>query len=324
MMLAVVGLLLWMLLQPKTTVPLKVLGLLCGLMLFGPISEWIMNSEAAASPWKFDYSLQCIDQALGITAFEVARNLGRHPERLFAVYATLGHCMMLWYGLNLMLKKGRPKPLLFSYLIAYGLAPLFYLVLPAYGPRHAFKSVFPLGNPHVAPVLVYLPGWPNAIPSLHLATAILLVYFSAQNRFMRAFAWVYLAGTAAATLAFEHYVIDLVVAVPYACFVIHAAEGRFASAARHLFLTLAWMMSIRFATPLLIAHPWILRMAVLATAAAGVAALRERCSNISGKQPELPQGNKDVETVKPSKAPATAGHWTARLISRPDGEGDRL
>jgi hypothetical protein len=173
--------------------------------------------------------------------------------------------MILWYALHLNLRDGQPKPLLKSYLISYGLAPLFYLLVPACGPRHAFGAAFPMGLPEVAAIPVKLAFWPNAIPSLHFATALLFVYFAGRNRLLRCIAWAYLAGTAAATLAFEHYLIDLVVAVPYAFFAIRLAESRFAPALRNLAVVLAWLVSIRFATPLLVESPLILQLMALAT-----------------------------------------------------------
>jgi hypothetical protein len=125
-----------------------------------------------------------------------------------------------------------------------------------------------MGNPEVAAVPIQLAGWPNAMPSLHFATAIIFVYFAGKSRILRWFAWIYLLGTGAATLAYEHYLIDLIVAVPYAYFAIRAAEGRFASAFRNLAVALAWMASIHFATPLMVAHAWVLRLLALATAGA--------------------------------------------------------
>jgi hypothetical protein len=246
---------------------------IAGWTLFGPVANAVMNAEAVAFPWKLDYSLYLIDRALGVSAFAFARQLlPRQRDILFVIYLTLGHWMIVWYALNLKIRNGRPKPLLLSYVIAYGLAPIFYLVVPACGPRHAFGGAFPMGNPQVAPVPIHLAQWPNAIPSLHFATAILFVQFAGKNRILQCVAWVYLVGTAAATLAFEHYVIDLVVAIPYAYFAISAAEGRFAVSLRYLGVTLAWLVSIRFATPVMAAHPYLLRGLALATLAVGAQA----------------------------------------------------
>jgi len=63
-------------------------------------------------------------------------------------------------------------------------------------------------TPDVSPVLVQLNGWPNAIPSLHVSTALLFLLFAGESRVRRCMAWAYLAGSVGATLAFEHYMID--------------------------------------------------------------------------------------------------------------------
>jgi hypothetical protein len=108
-------------------------------------------------------------------------------------------------------------------------------------------------------------GWPNAIPSVHLATALLFVFFAGENRWLRGLAWIYAAGTVAATLAFEHYMIDLIVAVPFACFAALATRGRVRPALANLAVVVAWLLAIRFGTPVLIAHPLFLRALALAT-----------------------------------------------------------
>ena len=265
-MLFVVGLFVWMAFHPHSTGALKIFFFIAVWILFGPLSEAIMNAENAAFPFKFDYHLYLIDRSLGLSAFSIARHfLPWHRSILLVVYDTLGHLMVFWYAMSLRTRDGGSKQLLLTYLVAYGLAPLFYLIVPACGPRHAFGSMFPLGNPAVGPVPIRLDHWPNAIPSLHLTTAIVFVYFAGANRFLRSLAWIYLAGTAAATLAFEHYSIDLVIAVPYAYFAILTAKGQFRPAFCNLALVLAWLVSIRFATPLLVMYPPILRILAAAT-----------------------------------------------------------
>jgi hypothetical protein len=291
MMLVVLGLFVWMLFHPQSTAPVKIFLLMAALMLFGPVSNTVMDAEAAALPWKLDYSLYLIDRALGVSAFSIARHLSPwQRDMAFIIYLTLGHWMMVWYALSLTIRNGRPKPLLISYVVSYGLAPLFYLVVPACGPAHAFGRAFPMGNPEVAPVPIHLDGWPNAIPSLHFATAILFVHFAGKNRILQCAAWMYLIGTAAATLAFEHYLIDLVVAVPYAYFAIRAAEGRFGSAFRNMGVVLAWLAAIRLATPLIAAHPWVLRLLVLATVGGGALSLRNSLCSASGTLPTVQDG----------------------------------
>jgi len=262
----IVGLFVWMLFRPFDIRPWKVLALIVFLAA-EPLSNAVMNAEKQAHPLKYDYFLQAIDQTVGPTAFSVARLLtDRQRGTLFAIYESLTLAMVTWYLLQLVLKNGKPRQLLYAYLLAYFLGPALYLVVPACGPRHAFGTAFPLGQPSPELKLVLLNFWPNAMPSLHLATALLFVLFSARNAVVRAVAWLYVIGTILATLAFEHYVIDLVVAVPYAWFAFAAAQGRVRAALIYFGCVLTWLMMIRLETPVLIAHPVLLRIAVLLSA----------------------------------------------------------
>jgi hypothetical protein len=273
-LMAIIGLFIWMAFRPYATAPWKVLALIV-FFAAEPLSNGVMNAEKHAFPLKYDYFLQALDQTLGLTAFMVARHLAEwHKAVLFAIYQSLSLAMIAWYTLHLILKNGNPRQLLYSYLLTYFLGPSLYLIVPACGPRHAFGVAFPWGQPSVGLMLTPLNYWPNAMPSLHVATALLLLFFSARNAVLRAVAWVYLAGTILGTLAFEHYVIDLVVAVPYACFAFTAARSRFKAAMAYLGLVLAWLLLIRTETPVMIAHPLVLRVAALATICAVPAVAR--------------------------------------------------
>jgi hypothetical protein len=264
-MFAILGLGLWMLLRPQGKEAPKIL-LLILVFAFEPFSSAVMNAENRSFPLKFDYFLYAIDKSLGLSAFWVARLLSEsHRSVLFMVYQSLTAAMITWYGVNLSRRDGRPAGLLIAYLVTFGLGPCLYLIVPACGPRHAFGSAFPAGNPNVSLLPVPLNYWPNAIPSLHVATALLFVFFSGTNRLLRALAWLYLTATVAATLAFEHYVIDLVVAVPFACCATLSARGKVSHALSCLAVVLVWLLAIRFATPVLTAHPALLRIGALLT-----------------------------------------------------------
>lgn len=91
--------------------------------------------------------------------------------------------------------------------VAGAVAPLFYLALPAVGPAH-------IGDPSAAR---------NCVPSLHLSWVMLLARYSHPRVRHAAVAFALL--TAAATLATgEHYVADLVVAVPYTLTIVQIAN----------------------------------------------------------------------------------------------------
>jgi hypothetical protein len=264
-MLAILGLGVWMLFRPQGKDAPKIL-LFILVLAFEPLSGAVMNAENRNFPLKFDYFLYAIDRSLGLSAFWVARLLSEwQRSALFVVYQSLTVAMITWYGVNLRRRDGRPAGLLIAYLITFGLGPCLYLIVPACGPRHAFGSAFPAGNPDVSPMLVPLNYWPNAMPSLHVATALLFVFFAGGNRVLGGIAWLYLAATAAATLAFEHYAIDLVVAVPFACCAALGSRGKVRRALFCLAVVLLWLMAIRFHTPALTAHPVFLRIAALAT-----------------------------------------------------------
>ena len=264
-MLGILGLFVWMLFRPNATAPWKILALIL-LFALEPFSVAVLNAGDRASPLKYDWILQSIDQSLGFTAFQFARLLSAADNRfLFEVYQSLSAAMIVWYGIHVSIRQGQPRKLLYAYLATFLAGPCLYLIVPAIGPRHAFAHLFPMVDPAVTPVTVALKGWSNAMPSLHFATAFLLVLFSGTSRVLRAIAWAYLAGTAAATLAFEHYVIDLVVGVPFACFVAALAHRRVREAAGYLGVVAAWLGSIRFAAPALVHHPTLLRCLVVLT-----------------------------------------------------------
>jgi hypothetical protein len=265
-MLGILGLLIWMLFHPRENFSPKILLFILAFLVLGLACDAVMHAENSHFPLKFDYFLYLVDQSLGISAFWVARHLPEWQRSvLFQIYESLTLAMIAWYGVNLKMKDGRPNQLLIAYAVTFLVGPCLYLVLPACGPRHAFGAAFPIEAPAVSAVLIKLDRWPNAIPSLHVSTALLFAFFAGRNRGLRWIAFMYVAGTALATLAFEHYVIDLIVAAPFACFVARIAEGNIRKAAGHIAIVLAWMIAIRYATPTLVQWPAILRILALCT-----------------------------------------------------------
>jgi len=304
-MIAILGLSLRTLVRPHGKDAPKIL-LLILVFAFEPFSIAVMNAENRGFPLKFDYFLYAIDKSLGLSAFWVARLLSEWQRSiLFIVYQSLTAAMIAWYGVNLRRRDGRPAGLLVAYLVTFGLGPCLYLIVPACGPRHAFGNVFPAGNPDVPLLPVRLNYWPNAIPSLHVATALLFVFFAGRNRVLGGVAWLYLAATVAATLAFEHYVIDLVVAVPFACFATLVARGKLRPALFRLAVVLLWLLAIRIDTPALIAHPVWLRMLAFATVFSAAFGVRAGQSVIpSRERPAVPEGSQS------SAIPSTTGYYS--------------
>jgi glucose-6-phosphate-specific signal transduction histidine kinase len=87
------------------------------------------------------------------------------------------------------------------------------------GPRYAFPSFpeLPASVP-LTPALLY--GIPNAMPSLHVGTALLIFFLARPSRWLRWITGVFLLMTILAVFATgEHYMVDAVVAIPYSLMV---------------------------------------------------------------------------------------------------------
>jgi hypothetical protein len=97
---------------------------------------------------------------------------------------------------------------------------LLYQICPAAGPIYLFSKDFPSVVPHLA-AIVAAPGVigevpRNGMPSLHVAGTLLL-FWNMRNRawWLSIAAGIYVTMTALATLGLgEHYLVDLMVAVP--------------------------------------------------------------------------------------------------------------
>lgn len=132
---------------------------------------------------------------------------------------------------------------------------LMYPLIPACGPVYHFPAEFPNFVPTAAgypvPRLLELPCPRNAMPSVHMALALVLCWFSRGQPVWARWGWAIFAGlTAIAALGLgEHYVVDLVVAVPFGLAVYAAADGRSAPwiVACSAAITAAWLLVIRLA-----------------------------------------------------------------------------
>lgn len=172
--------------------------------------------------------------------------------------------------------------LLSRFLIAAALGYGIYALMPGIGPLMTFIDVFPYHMPEATDVVagsfLEFDGAPrNAMPSLHTAWAI-LVFIAAWplGPWLRLVGGVFLAGTLGATLALgEHYLVDLIVAVPFVVLVEGIAANPFETAQRGralqaiaggIAMIAAWLLAIRFGTvalqglPLV---PWLMTIATL-------------------------------------------------------------
>lgn len=158
-----------------------------------------------------------------------------------------------------------------------------YNIVPGTGPIYAFGQGFPWNPPYkdlstfalqTMPISTGIPR--NAMPSLHVGWVVLLWWNSRGfSRLLRAALFLYLALTVVATLGSgQHYLVDLVVSLPFALTVQLIASYLFgeksSSHVRTMLagfaLTAGWLMLVRYGVPLMLkspAIPWTLIVATV-------------------------------------------------------------
>jgi hypothetical protein len=243
--------------------------LTCMLPLFTVLNPFFQDLTNRLTPRTFDQYAYAADEALGMQfSFVVARWFEALPAlRLTSsvIYYTL---LFAFIGvLVLQLRAVQPPyldifpTLLVTTLVGYTV----YILFPLVGPEPAFEACFPHAPPAAGDVLsgpLDIPPAPrNCMPSLHTVWVLLIWWHS------RPFAWpirlgagVYLTFTLLATLGLGfHYLVDLIVAVPFALLVQAQATPACPEIAserrRSLMLAVAlvsgWLLAIRFGLSLL-------------------------------------------------------------------------
>ncbi|MGD0791720.1 MAG: phosphatase PAP2 family protein [Terriglobales bacterium] len=256
---------------------------LCSLLIgyTVPLATWLR-------PRTYDAFLLAFDSGLGFQpSFVLGRLLpeGSNSWGLTTViyYALpLGACVL--YASHLASARAQqPQPVLilalFLSLMIVGFAQ--YGVYPAAGPKHAFGELYPRNPPLLAQIAIQpmtVPDAPrNCMPSLHLAGALVIWWNSCLwPRWGRLLAGLFLWTTIFSTLALgEHYLVDLVVAVPFTL-IFQAAwtvSVPFPQSVRRkplvvgTMLTLAWFVLLRYGLRLFLISPVISWSLILLTVA---------------------------------------------------------
>lgn len=259
----------WMVLDVRDFRRLKIFGLTWAVALYSIVSGIVLHLEDILFPVKFDGWLYRIDASLGLSSFPLANalRLWTGPALGYAYMAMLP-AMLLWYATGLH-RNWKGPSIVRAYAIEMVLGPVLYMLVPACGPHYAFAG-FPSLSPQSFTGTMALQGYPNAIPSLHISTALLLFLFS-RGRFWKSVSFVFFVATALATLATgEHYVIDLIVGLPFACLVHAAAHRKFGGSALWAAVIILWLLAIRIGAEGLVDHSIALRTAVILTIVAVV------------------------------------------------------
>ena len=257
------------------------LGLALGVPVFAMgigVPLWL---EAGLSPHTLDYNLYAFDSSLG---FYPSFWLGR----ILANNAWLsGLCGVAYYGLPLMfvilatgpeVKLARPN-LVKIMLVAGVVGGTLYMVVPASSPLFVLHSRFPFNPPPVDQfrriALLNPPriDFRNCMPSLHFGWTLLIYLNVRWSRWRRIGAGLLLALIAIATVGFgQHYLIDLIVAVPFILAVQEASERLWPPVIVNGTLTMAWLLALRFERGLLSEPAFLAWVLVIGTLAVAIAA----------------------------------------------------
>ena len=260
----------------------------------------LLELNSKLLPLTFDYHLYRIDRAFGDTARWAAMQVGRDPAHLMgqvthAVYDILGFLLFPLLALLVGEHKGRSMHAWRTLFVPYVVAALCYLWLPATGPGNAiigYPATAAAPQELQAALVSVMPAPRNAMPSLHLSSAlwILMLCAASARKWIFALSVLFTLGTAWATLAIgEHYVVDLVVAMPFAAalglWLIHPPRWQTAPRWQHGLQWAAgatfvlWMLLLRFAPQWLADQPSLVQLLSAWSVAAGLAllALHVRC-----------------------------------------------
>jgi PAP2 superfamily len=196
-------------------------------LIVTPVAQAFAESLSEIRPMKMDLYAYVADGTLGQPAFVLGRMVAPHvwaQALLNVAYGLLPIGMILTLGAHVLRRSAGVSVMVWAFVINLLAAPMFYLLVPVCGPLFAFP-MFPLGPGHVTPHTMRIDAAPNGVPSVHMSTALLMVWFGRRSRAGLTAAIVYLLLIVLSTLASgQHYAVDLVAAVPYTAGVLWLAK----------------------------------------------------------------------------------------------------
>jgi PAP2 superfamily protein len=254
---------------------------------------------ARFTPKVLDLYLYCFDASLRV---QFAFLMGRAYEAWkwfrdpgMFTYIAFPASIAVVFGGQLVRSRKIVLSAMIAFLLTGPVGVVFYTICPALGPAYLFTSRYPWSplTMDQASRLVLeslaIPGLRNSMPSLHIAWVLLAWWYSrGLSLWERSIAMGFLVFTAFATLGSgEHYLIDLIVACPFALFIyalsaFHvswANRNRSAAAIAGLGLTLVWIEVLRFNVKLFWISPVIPWLACIGTVVA-VVYLRGRLASV--------------------------------------------
>ncbi|MGA8683027.1 MAG: phosphatase PAP2 family protein [Candidatus Sulfotelmatobacter sp.] len=259
------------------------------LVLFIFVSGNVLRLSGGLSPQTDDAWLYAFDGSLG---FQPSFFMGRImynsivlTRSAMLTYLSLPFAMAVVCAWQIPLAARKISWHMLTVLLLAGVAGfLLYNVVPGTGPIYAFGRDFPWNSLPYKDLSTFaldkisIPtGIPrNAMPSLHMGWVTLLCWNSrGLPRALRVALVLYVSLTVVATLGGgQHYLVDLVVSLPFVLAVQSAASyalfdksRRITAMVAGLGLALAWLLLVRFGVSLALKSPVIPWSLILATTA---------------------------------------------------------
>ena len=177
-------------------------------------------------PVKYDLFVDRFDASFGQPSFLIGQFFAIHHLALWGTFV-YNLPFILTVGLvALYLWTGRDATVVVrvSVYLWVLLVPL-YLLFPVSGPRYAFSS-FPYVTGGYIPHAATIPGAPNGVPSGHMAFALITLYLVRHWKWLIAPGALFAVATALTALGSgEHYLFDLVLAIPFSALLVWISES---------------------------------------------------------------------------------------------------
>ncbi len=188
------------------------------------LTRWMSH----LTPIKLDLYIFQIDAHFGQPSFLLGQFVGRHfwLEAVSNMAYSALPCAILAVLAFYLWRRSEVEALtvLRTFILNLFLAVPIYLLIPACGPAYTFPA-FPVLPAHFVARGIALGGPANCVPSVHASTALLILCFAWRWRAARALGLAYLVLIVIATLGSgQHYLFDLIVAVPYTALVLRLGK----------------------------------------------------------------------------------------------------
>jgi PAP2 superfamily len=177
---------------------------------------------------RYDQYIFVIDRYFGNPSFATRQFLNEHQWLWLPVAGAYNHLanivilILFWH----LWRRPVEDILIYvkSMVITPTLAVLAFIAIPVSGPIYAFKDFPTPPGADFVPHAMQIAARPNCIPSVHMTSAFFLLWFLRKSWAGRIFSVVFIALTVLSTLGGgEHYLFDLLLAVPYAILMLYVS-----------------------------------------------------------------------------------------------------